>query len=86
VPAQLVAELADDFAPLGRSPGLPLAEGFHGDGRDLLIVVGGAEADGGDRLARGRVQGLDALARGPEPLAGEGAGVFLLDAEGGEDL
>ena len=29
---------------------------------------------------------LDALARGPEPLAGEGAGVLRLDAEGVEDV
>ena len=84
--AQLVAELAHDLAALRRRPGLPLAEGLDGDGGDPLVVVGGGHADGGDRLAGGGVERFDALAVGLDPLAGEGAGVLSLEAEGVEDL
>ena len=78
--AEAVADLADDLAALRGRDGAPIEKGLVCARDDMIVLVPGDLAHGRDAGAVDRRVDVE-LGAGADPLAGEAAGVEVVDAE-----
>ncbi len=82
VPAQFVADLADDYAALRSRVCAPAQERFGSAPHNLFVIVGARHPHFGDFRTVARIDGNQFAAPGLlDPLAPSGAGIDFSDAQ-----